>query len=268
MRYLLPLIIALGFAEAPASAIELTNPRNTYGELGGTRVDAPLLPGDVLFVAFDIEGISINAEGNVVYTMGMELQDKAGKSIFKQEAVQKTDYVPLGGSKLPARAYITVGLDQMPGEYVLKVTVTDIATKDAKTLDRKFTVLPKDFGIVAVYTSVDERGQIASPTTGVVGQSLFVQFGIVGFARDATKKQPSVTIEMQPLDEAGKPTISKPGSYSADANVDEKDPGFSVRFLLPLTRPGKFTVRLKAVDKVANKTYTFDLPVAVVAPAN
>ncbi len=265
---LLLALFALGLATAPASALELTNPRNTYGELGGTRPEAALLPGDVLFVGFDIEGISINAEGNVVYTMGMELQDKAGKSIFKQEPVQKSDFVPLGGNKLPARAYITVGLDQLPGEYVLKVTVTDVATKTAKTLDRKFTVAPKDFGIVAVYTSVDERGQIPSPTTGVVGQSVFVQFGIVGFARDATKKQPIVLIEMQPLDDAGKPTVSKPSVFNLDAGVDEKDPGFSVRFLLPLTRAGKFTIRLKATDKVANKTYTFDVPLAVVPSAN
>jgi len=270
MRFPLPLLaaLALGLATTPALALELTNPRNTYGELGGTRPEAPLLPGDVLFVGFDIEGISINADGNVVYTMGMELQDKAGKSIFKQEPAQKSDYVPLGGNKLPARAYITVGLDQMPGEYVLKVTVTDTVTKTAKTLDRKFTVAPKEFGIVAVYLSVDERGQIPSPTTGVVGQSLFVQFGIVGFGRDVVKKQPNVSIEMQPLDEAGKPTISKPNVFNLDAGVDEKDPGFSVRFLVPLTRAGKFTVRLKATDKVSNKTYTFDVPLAVVASAN
>ena len=54
---LLLALFALGLATAPASALELTNPRNTYGELGGTRPEAALLPGDVLFVGFDIEGL-------------------------------------------------------------------------------------------------------------------------------------------------------------------------------------------------------------------
>jgi hypothetical protein len=129
-------------------------------------------------------------------------------------------------------------------------------------------VLPKEFGIVAVYTSVDERGQIPAPTTGIVGQSVFVQFGVVGFARDPVKKQPSVVFEMTPLDEGGRPTIQKPSTLPVDTGVDEKDPGFSVRFLLPMTRTGKFTVRLKATDKVSNKSYTYDLPISVVPSAN
>jgi hypothetical protein len=34
-----------------------------------------------------------------------------------------------------------------------------------------------------------------------------------------------------------------------------------------LSRPGKFTVKLTAKDKVANKSVTYDLPVTVL-PAN
>jgi hypothetical protein len=261
--------LALTPAQPPAAgSLNLTNPRNTYGELGGTRPEAGLLPGDVLFVGFDIENITVDPAGQVKYTMAMEVTDKAGKSYFKQEAVEKTDFVPLGGPKLPARAYVTVGLDQPPGEYSLKVSVVDQANKAAKVLEKKFTVLPKDFGIVAVYTSVDERGQIPAPTTGIVGQSVFVQFGVVGFARDPAKKQPNVVFEMTPLDEAGKPTIQKPSVLPVETGVDEKDPGFSVRFLLPMTRTGKFTVRLRATDKVANKTFTYDVPITVVPSAN
>ena len=94
---------------------------------------------------------------------------------------------------------------------------------------------------------VDERGQIPAPTTGIVGQSIFVQFSVIGFGRDPAKKQPNMVFEMTPLDEGGKPTIQKPSSLPVDTGVDEKEPGFSVRFLVPMTRVGKFTVRLKAL---------------------
>lgn len=265
----LPLVAALALTPAqPLPGLNLTNPRNTYGELGGTRPEGPLLPGDFLFVGFDIENITIDPAGQVKYTMAMEVTDKAGKSWYKQEPTEKTDFAPLGGAKLPARAYVSVGLDQPAGEYNLRVTVVDQATKATKTLDKKFTVLPKEFGIVAVYPSVDAKGEFAAPTTGIVGQSVFVQFSVVGFSRDPAKKQPNVSFEMVPLDEAGKPTIQKPSVLAVDSGVDEKDPGFSVRFLLPMTRPGKFTVRLRATDKVTNKTYTYDLPIAVVPSVN
>lgn len=265
----LTLAVALALAPAqPAGPLKLTNVRNTFGELGGTRQDFKLLPGDVLFVGYDIEGLTVDKEGKVTYTMALEVTGADGRLIFKQDPAVKADLVPLGGNVLPARAFITVGLDQPPGKYLLKVTVTDPSTKVSQTLSRDFEVLPKDFGIVAVYTSVDERGQIPAPTTGIVGQSLFVQFGVVGFARTPDKRQPNVSVEMIPFDESGKPTIEKPSEFSLEGGVDEKDPGFTLRFLMPLTRTGKFTIRLKAIDKVANKTATFDLPLTVVPSAN
>ena len=265
----LTLVTVMMLAPAqPAGSLTLTNIRNTYGELGGTRPDAKLLPGDVLFVGFDIEGLSVGADGHVGYTMALEVADAKGKAIFKQDPVAKSDFVPLGGTKLPARAFITAGLDQPPGKYTLQVTVTDLKSKQSQTLKQPFEVLPKDFGIVAVYTSVDERGQIPAPTTGIVGQSLFVQFGVVGFSRNPDSRQPNVSVEMIPLNADGQPTLEKPSNFNLEGGVDEKDPGFTLRFLLPLTRTGKFTVRLKAIDKVSNKTVTFDLPIAVVPSAN
>lgn len=267
---LTPLLLAtaltLGQVPAPASAgaLTLANVRSTYGELGGPRPLAPLLPGDVMFLGFDIEGISTDAEGRVQYTMFMELLDSAGASKYKTDPANKNDFVPLGGNKIPGRAYTTVGLDQAPGDYLLKVTVTDLANKATKTVEQKFSVAAKDFGIVAVYTSVDERGQIPMPTTGIVGQPLFIQLGIVNFARGADKK-PNVEVEMVPLDEKGNPTVAKPSLLPIKDGVDEKDAGVTIRYLLPLTRAGKFSVRLKATDKITNKTHTFTLPVTALA---
>jgi len=79
----LPLVAALALtpAQPPAAGgLNLTNPRNTYGELGGTRPEAGLLPCDVLFVGFDIENITIDPAGQVKYTMAMEVTDVAAFS--------------------------------------------------------------------------------------------------------------------------------------------------------------------------------------------
>ncbi len=267
-----PLAIAmLAVAPTPAQGgtLNLSNVRNTYGELGGVRPPSKLLPGDVLFVAFDIEGITIGADGKAEYSLAVEVRGKNDEIVWKdKEPIEKVDFIPLGGSKIPGRAFITIGLDQPAGGYSLKVTVTDKATKSAKTLEQKFEVAPRDFGIAAVFASIDERGTIPAPTTGIVGQSVFIQFGVVSFARHPEKKQPDVLVEMNVIDEAGKPTMAKPVTFNLSGGVDEKDGGFTLRFLLPMTRAGKFTVRLKATDKIANKSAAFDLPLVILPSAN
>ncbi|MGL4420048.1 MAG: hypothetical protein ACRCZF_05235 [Gemmataceae bacterium] len=270
------LLGALTLTPAQSGGLQLTNVRNTYGELGGTRPDSKLIPGDILFVGFDIEGITINGEGQVQYTMAMEVVDKNNKPIFKQDPAKKTDFVPLGGTKLPARAFVTIGVDQEPGEYTLKLTVTDNGNpaSPSANFSRKFEIGKKDFGIVIVYTSIDAQGAIPAPTTGVVGQAVFVQFFVVGFDRakdpkDAKKAaQPNVSIEMNTVDEKGQATLKKPVTFVMNNGIDEKEGGFTMRFLLPMTRVGKFTVKLKVTDEISKKTATFDLPVAVVPAVN
>jgi hypothetical protein len=205
--------------------------------------------------------------------MGLEMTDATGKVLFKQEPEEKSDFVPLGGSKIPGRAFVMAGYDQPPGVYTMKLTVTDnkspVMPKPTKTLIKKFEVKDKEFGIVAVMTTVNDRGDIPAPTTGVVGESVFIHFQITGFARDPKRKQPNVLVEMQPLDENGKSTLGKPVSYTLEGGVDEAGPPlFTLRFMLPMTRVGKFTIRLTATDRVANKKATFDLPIAVVPSAN
>lgn len=270
---------ALALTPAQGSGgLQLTNARNTYGELGGPRPEGKLLPGDILFVAFDIDGISVDPEGIVNYTMAMELLDKNNKPIFKQEPATKRDFMPLGGNKLPARAFVTIGLDQQPGEYTMKLTVTDngSAAKSSQVLTRKFEVASPTFGIVLVHTTVNELGDLPAPTTGTVGQAVFVQFGVVGFdrAKDPKEKdpkkpaQPNVSLEITPLDERGQPTVQKPLTLVVNDKVDEKDGLFTYRYLLPMTRVGKFTVRIKATDNLSKKTATAELPITVLPNGN
>ncbi|CAN5611042.1 hypothetical protein BH11PLA2_BH11PLA2_47160 [soil metagenome] len=268
------------FAPAQAAELKLTNVRNTYGELGGTRPDSKFLPGDVLFVGFDIEGITLGADGRVQYRMLMEVNDKNAKQMFKQDPSDKVDYVPLGGNKLPGRAYVLIGQDMEPGTYTLKLTVTDNASKQTKSFEKGFEVTKKDFGIVGCYPSVDVHGQVPAPTTGIVGQSIFIQFAIVGFEKDKDEKkkdpkngfQPNVTVEFTPIGDDGKPTLAKPEIYTQNSDsqikLEPNDAAINVRFLLPMTRAGKYTVRLKATDNNTQKTATFDLPVVVVPSAN
>ena len=172
--------------------LTLTNARSNYGELGTIRPDNKLLPGDIFFLGFDIEAIKVDEEGSVSYTMSMEVVDKAGKSIFKQKPENKKDFLPLGGNKLPARAFVSIGLDQAPGIYTCKVIVEDRAAKTTATMEKNFEVVAPGFGLVQVYTSCDDRGALPAPQVGIVGQSVWVQFALVGFERGKDPSQPEI----------------------------------------------------------------------------
>jgi hypothetical protein len=269
---LLTAALAFASAQPPAAGkLTLTNVRNTHGELGGTRPDNKFLPGDVVFVAFDIEGLTVGPKGDVKYTMAMEVTDKNNKRIFPPPnepltPATRNDYVPLGGNKLPGRAFVTCGMDLEAGECTLRLVVTDEASKAQYALVRKFEVLKRDFGIAAVFASQDEAGSIPAATTGVVGAMIFIRYGVVNFTRDPNTKQPNVVVEITTLDDKGAPTVKEPVIREYKTGVPEDRLGFPDGVALPFTREGKFTVRIKATDKVANKSYTFDLPVAAVPP--
>ena len=133
----LALTAALNLAPAQAGALELKNVRVTYGTLGQERKDAKeVLPGDIYNVAFDIEGLQVGDNGQVLYRMGMELT-KSGKKEpeFKQEPRDLEAFNTLGGSRVPAFARTTVGLDTQPGEYTLKVTDKIVNKTAEQTLD-------------------------------------------------------------------------------------------------------------------------------------
>jgi hypothetical protein len=254
---------------AQPAALQLNNVRMTVGELGPPRKDSKLPPGDILFIAFDITGLTVEPDGTAKYTMAMEVTDAAGKAIFKQDPRELSDFVPLGGSRLPARAFITIGLDQDAGSYACKITVTDPKTKASNSLSVKFEVLKRDFGVVAVFTTYDEPGAISAPTSGIVGQTIFVQFSVASFQRvavtqgDVKSMQPNVEFLFEVLDEKGQPTLVKPRKHVQNSGVDEKVGAFGMRFPLFMTRPGKFTFRVTATDKVANKKSVYDLPFTV-----
>lgn len=271
------LLAALALSPAQAGEMKLSNPRITYGELGSTRLNAKFLPGEIFFLSFDIEGIKVNAEGGVKYGMGMEVTDPAGTVIFKQMPIDRDDFLPLGGTKLPARAFVEIGVDKPPGIYTCKVTVIDRADKEkvvTKSLEQKFEVTEKGFGIVQLYTSADSEGKLAAPLIGVAGQLLFVHFALIGFERDKNPKssQPNMTIEMVVYGKDSKPTLLKPTLKQipddADGKVDEKFIGVPMRFNVPLNLEGGFVIRLKATDNISKKTSTVDLPLRVFPAGN
>lgn len=262
MRALVTLAITATLALAQGPGLSLTNVRATYGLLGPTRADTRVLPGDSLYIDFDIEGITVAANGKVQYSTSLEATDAKGKVIYRQNPENLEAQASLGGKSVPAQAVLDIGLDQPAGDYTVKVVITDRTSKQSQTLTQKFQVPAAEFGIVQVKATSDTEGTVPAGLLGV-GQSIFVNFAAVRFERDKGKGQPQIVFEMRLLDEAGKPTLDKPESGVIDSDVPASDKLVGGQFPVSLNRAGKFTVELKATDKIAGKTATVTLPLTV-----
>jgi hypothetical protein len=247
----LVLTTALNLAPAQGS-LELKNVRATYGLLGQERKDNTVLPGDIYFVHFDIDGLQVGKDDRIRYSMGVEFLNKDGKSEFKKDPVPQEVVNTLGGSVVPAFANAQIGLDVPPGEYTLKVTVADLASKNTQTLTRKFEVLPRRFGLVRLGFAYDNVA--SAPPTGVVGQSLIVQFTAVEVTFN-DKNKADLLAEATILDEAGKPTLSQPLQGRVQDITEEfrKLRVVPMSFPVFLNRAGKFKVNLTVSDKLSGK---------------
>lgn len=256
------LLAALSLTPSQPGVLSVTNVRGTFGPMGTARPDNKYLPGDELFLAFDIEGVRPDASGNVRIAMGMEMIGANGQRLFTQAPRDRDASNSLGGTSMPMFAKLDIGTDQPAGKYTLKLTVVDKGSGASKTADYSFEVLQKAFAIVRVKTSFDPDGDTPAPHVGV-GQALFVHFSAVNFSRDPGTKQPNLKAVLRILDDAGNATLATPTSGTVDSGIQEQTPGIPMKFLVNLNRSGKFVIELTVTDQLTRKTAKMQLPLDV-----
>jgi hypothetical protein len=265
MSMSMALVLGLCSLQAQTGDLELTNIRSTYGALGPTRPEGKLIPGDTYHVAFDIENVKLTEGGEAQYSMAMEVTDAKNKVHFKQDPVQLTSLNTFGGRSLPGIAHVGIGRDQPPGQYTLKVTVTDRSSNKSKSFSRPLEVAAPAFGLVRLNITADYDQRIPTPAIAVPGQSLWVHLFAVEFKRGGPKDEPDLAIEMRVFDDKNQPTLPKPmtGEFK---ELPKETVALPMQFQLVPNRPGKFVVKLKATDRVANKTAELSFPITVLEP--
>jgi hypothetical protein len=244
--------------------LSLKDVRATHGLQGPARTEKKVLPGDSVYICFDIEGITVGADGKVKYSIATEVTDSKGKAIFKQEPRDLETTLSLGGTAVTGYTQIDVGLEQPAGEYTLKLTVTDRANNKTATFTHKAEIGERGFGLVRFSTTRDQQGNF-HVSVPACGDAMWLQFGVIGFERDKTSKQPNVNVELQVLDDKNKP-VGKPQSGVVNKDVPDSVVALPIQFLLSLNRPGKFTLVVTATDLMSKKVTKTTLPIAVVAP--
>ena len=266
----LALLSALSGAPGQGGQLELKNPRFTYGFLGQERKDSTFLPGDMVVLSFDIEGLKTKEDGTARYSMGTKLfSHKKNKYVFEKDPQEMAVVNSLGGSRQPIYAWTNIPTDMEPGDYTLRVDIRDILGKSAEVkVERKYTVRKLEFGIVRpgfIYLDLNEN-QIGTapyfaPPLAVPGQNLMLHFTTVGFAEAGEKNEPKVSVEVEIQDESGKPVVQKPKSGKTTAYPDDNARKLKVlpwQIPVQINRSGKFKIVISAKDENSSgKSVTF-----------
>jgi hypothetical protein len=256
------LLAAAGLSPAAVDSLTLTNARLTYGVLGAPRPNAKFLPGDDFVLSFDIQGAKVNPAGKILYAVGMEVTDSKGKVQFRQIPNDLEADAPRDGKSLPACASVHIGLDQEPGRYTVKVSVTDRVAAVTREITQSSELLPKAFGLVRLTTTSDPEGKI--PTAFFQqGQTGWINFAVVGFAQDKATGQPRVSALLRVSDQAGRPALAKPSTGEINKDVPPVARALPMQFALAINRIGKFTLELTATDHLTGKSVNLTLPLTV-----
>ena len=263
-RYVVTALFVLGVFPNLASALEIKNIRPCYAPFGATRYNLKLLPGDVLFITYDLDGLATDKKsGKTNYETTLELLDvndadpKKAKVLYKKPSTNEV--VPqLGTGRMPGDLHVIMGAQQAPGKYAIRLTVHDKVANEAKAFQYPFEVVPQGFGFVGV----------TAPAIGFPGQHYVTGFGLVNLALNAKTKEPEVEVDIKILDEKGAAVapavkILLPRDMPEGIKLDEAN-FVPLQYPIYLNRPGRFTIEIQAVDKLAgNKKQELRYPVTV-----
>jgi hypothetical protein len=240
-----------------ASALELKNIRPSYGPLGATRDNPKCVPGDSLFISYDIEGLKINPKtGKANYVTTLELIDSSNQVAFQKPTTNDV-VLPLGGARMPGDLIVIMGSNQKPGKYKVRLTVTDNVVKETKQFERAFDVVAPEFSFVG----------ISAKGVGFTGENYLASFALVGVTLDA-KMKPSVDIAMRIYDQTGKSLVTPQMLSNLPKDLPEeidlkKENFVPMQFPIYLNRSGSFFVEVVAQDKLTKKTIQLKYPLTV-----
>src|ERR1700730_14563439 len=102
-------------------------------------------------------------------------------------------------------------MDQPPGQYTLKIDVTDRVAGVTRAVTRTYPIVPKEFALVRLAVPCHPEAKVPVgflPTSKLS----WIHFTAVGFGRDGATKQPNLMVTMQVLDDKGQAVLAKPSS--------------------------------------------------------
>ncbi len=145
---------------ATAQTLDIVNIRPCYGSNGAARAVAKnpkLVPGDILWIDFAIDGLKVDPKTNKVrYDTTLEFFDSKKKSLLQRKN-QNEAVLQLGGNRMPGDMHVGIGDTFQPGSYTVELTVEDKLAGTKVSISYPLEVIPPTFSFI----------QIEAPALGV-----------------------------------------------------------------------------------------------------
>lgn len=238
-------------------AVQAAEPR--HGRLGPPRRDWRFLPYDVLTARLSLVGVATDDEGHYDVEATTEVLAADGEVVarepYRLRGVAIDEILPLD---------ILQQLPVKEGAYRLRVSLHDVRSGDKTVWEQPFTRLPPEPALVAAGLYRDADAKVPSPAFARVGDKLFLETRFIGF--DRSRGRIDTAIELQVLDEKGRPMLEKPGTaalVTADRAVVRDNEVVTFVVEVPCPRVTKATVRATATDKAGGAKATLEMPLEI-----
>ena len=261
-------LLCLVLAPLPAFAkLEVRNVQPARGPLGPARTSDDVYPLDEYYVRFQVAGVKPDTDGKADLEVTVRLTNAAGKAVYNPKPASGRLDLSLGGDTVQTFRYVTFSEKAAPGEYKLAVTVRDKTAGETAGFERKLTLKPAEFRIVALRFSHDADGKVPAGTTLLAGETLHYQCKAIGF--DRSLKRVALLMRVQILDADGKDVGAKP--LVAKSEVMDPAKAADARSATlggqaAMNRAGRFKLRITVEDMLGDKTTTFETPLTVLPP--
>jgi hypothetical protein len=240
--------------------------RLTYG-LGGTTRPATVVAGEGCCLAATIGGLTLGRDGSVDCTLEGELLDPSGKQVIPFEAVRLRDPLAFGGRSITYLSRLRLSAGNVPGDYRLRMRVTDRLGSRASSGELKLEVKPLETFSAVNPTIQCGRDCTMAGSILTVGQYAFVNLFVGGYA--VKDNRPRITVTYSILDAKKQAVTPRPITLSVDTGEERSRPLDPKLDLLPAcldvwaNRPGSFTLHVDIHDEIADKKLIYDLPFLV-----
>ena len=258
-------LLALRPAAGAEPELEIRKFELAYDAFGPVRKDVSYFPGERLCCRYDVHGCGMNDAGQAELEITIQLTDAKGKVRSAFSNTVKTQSWKNSQGFARVRSFHAFADDYRPGRYRFELAIEDKLTQREAKVAQDVTIKPVALAIVSPKFYYDARHELAAPLAGLIDQTIYASFEIVG--EDRSQGKAAIAHSFQLIDDKGDNVLRD--APPQEAQLD--DPNFLrdrsrhplIKLSLPLRQAGKYTMRLTVVDQMTGATTQLELPLEV-----
>ena len=258
-------------ASSARAELKISDINATYQGSDFLRTALDYQPYDNIRFRFRVEGVQVDPQGYVNLRVVTAVSDAGGKVLLTETASPPLPWVG-ATAKQPISVVLFAWADLSgkfePGEYRVTVTVNDRLASKKVAFERQIKISPTRFSISEPSLHERPAEHASYPNwlreAPVIGQPLYFSAYVQNI--DNSEKKSNVLVNYAVVDADGKELPGLHGDQIIQVIQGNLYSGTEVIYITwpnGVPASGAYSIRLKATDRIANKTASLDVPLHV-----